>query len=422
MNFNELELDPGLLKGIAGARFAEMLPVQQQTLPLTLAGRDVTVQSQTGSGKTAAFLITIFKLFGENGNLKKRKALIIAPTRELAVQIEKEAKLLGRYLPYTAGCFYGGVGYAQQEAMLRHGVDIIIGTPGRLLDFCGSGKLNIGQVDMLVIDEADLLLEMGFLPDLRRLLKNMRPPDRRQTMLFSATLGTEARGIASHYMNNPSRIEINPEQLTVETVAQEVYHVGNREKMSLLLGLLKKDYSRNALIFANMKHEAARIANRLKQNGYTCEHLTGDLAQSQRMRIIEDFKSGRLPLLVATDVAARGLHVEGLELVINYDLPGDCQNYVHRIGRTARVGKTGKAISLACEKFVSNLEAIESLIGLKIPVQFAEDGLYVKDRSTRSDHDRFRGAKTDFRQSKGRDARETSFRRRSHPSSARPSH
>ena len=422
MNFNELKLDPGLLKGISDAGFAEMMPVQQQTLPLTLAGRDVTVQSQTGSGKTAAFLVTIFQLFGETGNLKKRKALIIAPTRELAVQIEKETKLLGRHLPYTSGCFYGGVGYAKQEAMLRRGVDILIGTPGRLLDFSSSGKLNLGQVDMLIVDEADRLLDMGFLPDLRRLLKNMKPPDRRQTMLFSATLGAEAREIASHHMNHPLRIEINPEQLTVETVAQEIYHVGTREKMSLLLGLLKRDFSRNALIFSNMKHEAERIANRLRQNGYACEHLTGDLAQNQRLRIIEDFKSGRLPLLIATDVAARGLHVEGLELVINYDLPGDCQNYVHRIGRTARVGKTGKAISLACEKFVSNLEAIESLIGQKIPVQFADDNLFAKDRSGWIDRNRRHETKKDFRQPMGRNSRETSFRKRPRPGSLRPSH
>ncbi|UCH97698.1 MAG: DEAD/DEAH box helicase, partial [Candidatus Aminicenantes bacterium] len=345
-------------------------------------GRDAYVQSQTGTGKTAAFLITIFQLFLEkNRPIKKKKALIIAPTRELAVQIEKNARALGRFLDFKTGCFYGGVGYNNQERLLDKGVDIIVGTPGRLLDFHHKKKLDLNSIGFVVIDEADRLFDMGFLPDIRRIMDCMSRQSQRQTMLFGATLDANTRGIAREYMKNPVKIEIMPEQVTVDKITQVLYHVGEREKINLILGILKKELPRNALIFTNMKQEAARVARHLEYNGYKCQHISGDLPQRKRLQVMNHFKAGKLPFLVATDVAARGLHIDDLELIINYDLPGDCENYVHRIGRTARAGKSGKAISLACEKYVYNLEAIESFIGIKIPIGYAEDDLYLQDKA-----------------------------------------
>ncbi|MCK9274364.1 MAG: DEAD/DEAH box helicase [Syntrophales bacterium] len=381
MNFNELDLNEAVLKGIHDAGFVECTAVQALTFAETLKGRDVTVQSQTGTGKTAAFLITIYKVFSDNFSKKPKKALIIVPTRELAVQIEKEAKILGGHLPYTVGSIYGGVGYAKQEALLEKDADIIIGTPGRLLDFSRSGKLNLRERSILIIDEADRLFDMGFLPDLRQMLRKMPPPEKRMTMLFSATLDSVARELAWEHMNQPVEIAVTPDQKVVEEVFQELYHIGFHEKINLLLGVMKREAPRNALIFTNTKHDAYELSQRLECNGFPCEYLIGDLPQRKREKIIKRLKSGDIPFLVATDVAARGLHVDDLELVINYDIPQDCENYVHRIGRTARAGKTGKAVSLACEKYVYGLEAIETYIGMKIPVLWPEEALFESDKS-----------------------------------------
>lgn len=343
-------------------------------------GKDVCAQSQTGTGKTAAFLITIFQ------NLRKqkgKKALIIVPTRELAVQVEKDALLLGAHLDYKVACIYGGVGYNLQERQLEAGAEIIVGTPGRLLDFNKSHKLNFRDIGILVIDEADRLFDMGFMPDLKRMLRAMPPAHKRQTMLFSATLSFLVKELAWSFMNDPVEIEIAPEHLTVDTVTQELYHVGNDEKMSLLLGILAREKPKNCLVFTNMKSTAVTLAKRLGMNGIRCEFITGDLQQKERTRIIEGIKSGRIPLLVATNVASRGLHVDNLDLVINYDLPEDCEDYVHRIGRTARAGKEGKAISLACEDYIYALESIEKYLGMKIPVVWPEESLFVEDKSQR---------------------------------------
>jgi ATP-dependent RNA helicase RhlB len=380
MTFEELPLDPRLLRGIQEMGFTELTPVQERTLAITLTGLDAAVQSQTGTGKTAAFLITIFQgqLVAE---ASRRKALIIAPTRELAVQIEAEAKLIGRYLHVNVGCFYGGVGYNHQESMLKHGVDIMVGTPGRLLDLEQKGTLSMRDIGFLVIDEADRLFDMGFLPDIRKILRRVPPLKLRQTMLFSATLSDPAIRIAREYMNRPDRIEITPERITVDTISQELYHVGSREKVSLLLGILKRENPKSVLFFTNMKCDAERLSRKLVLNGYRCEFLTGDLPQSRRLRIINDFKSGRVFFLVATDVAARGLHIDDLDMVVNFDLPADSENYVHRIGRTARAGKNGKAVSLACERYVCNLEPIEKFIHMKIPAVYAEDNMFLHDKS-----------------------------------------
>ncbi len=380
MRFEELRLHPDLLRGVAEMGFTELTPVQEKTLPKSLDGKDVAVQSQTGTGKTAAFLLTIFQRQLQSPG-EPKKALIIAPTRELAVQIEAEARLIGRYPGLRIGCFYGGVGYNRQENLLKQGVEVMVGTPGRLIDLGQKGLLKTAGIGFLVIDEADRLFDMGFLPDIRRILRRLPQARERQTMLFSATLSGPAMQIAREFMNDPEKIFINPEQLTVDKIDQELYHVGQREKFSLLLGLLKQENPASALFFTNMKHDAERLSLKLNQNGYRTEFLTGDLSQSRRLAIIDDFKHGRLQYLIATDVAARGLHVEGLDLVVNFDLPGDPENYVHRIGRTARAGKSGKAVTLVCEKYLDSLEAIEGLIDMKIPVKFAEEQLFLADRS-----------------------------------------
>lgn len=381
MKFTELKLDKNILKGVEEAGFTTLMPVQEATLAYTLKGRDATVQSQTGTGKTAAFLITIFHHFLDKNNTRNKKALIITPTRELAVQIEKDAKLLGRFLPFTIGSFYGGIGYHEQEELLRKNVDIIIGTPGRLLDFHYQRKLDFKQMGYVVIDEADRLFDMGFAPDITRMMRNAASPSQRQTMLYSATLDVNTRRLAREFMNSPAKVEITPEQVTVDTITQVLYHVAQKEKLNLMLGVLKREAPKNALIFTNTKRAAHQVARHLEYNGYICLHISGDLPQNKRLKVIEDFKSGKLPFLVATDVAARGLHIEGLEMIINYDLPGDPENYVHRIGRTARAGKTGKAVSLACEDYVYNLDAIETFIGMKIPVAVAQDEFFEKSKS-----------------------------------------
>lgn len=384
MEFNELKLKPGLLRGIEDRGYKEMTAVQEQTLAQTLQGRDVAVQSQTGTGKTAAFLITLFERLPRNSAPKKKKALIIVPTRELAVQIEKEARLLNRHLGYAIGSFYGGVGYTGQLALLKKGLDIVIGTPGRLLDLGERGHLKLKGVGILVIDEADHLFDMGFLPDIKKILKKMPPRGFRQNMLFSATMSRLSRNIAAEHLNRPKFIEVTPERLTVDRILQELYHVKSHIKMNLMLGILKAQAPQNALIFTNMRHSAFRLSKKLQSNGFRSQHLTGDLPQSRRLKIIDDFMAGKFALLVATDVAARGLHIDSLEMVINYDLPQDCENYVHRIGRTARAGNSGKAISLASEGTADHLEAIESFIGMKIPVQTANIDLFATDKSLES--------------------------------------
>jgi len=380
MKFTELGLSERLLQGIQAVGFTDCTEVQERALAYTLKGQDVSVQSQTGTGKTATFLITVFETLLKP-EMNGKQALVIAPTRELADQIEQEARLLGQFLDFKVGSFYGGVGYHQQEKILADGVDVLICTPGRLLDLSQQKKIHLNKMGMLVIDEADRLFDMGFLPDLRKILKRLPRYDQRLSMLFSATLNFTARDLGWEYMNNPVEIEIEPEQVTVDKITQELYHVGAEEKMTLLLGLLQREKPKNCLVFANTKQSSVEIAHRLEVNGYPCKFLIGDLPQKSRLKIIAEVKDGKIPFLVATDIAARGLHVDDLELVINYDIPQDSENYVHRIGRTARAGRSGKAITLACEQYVEHLDAVERFIHGKIPVCWADDSLYVPDQS-----------------------------------------
>jgi len=382
MKFTEFNFNERILKGIGKAGFEKCTNVQVETFQYTLKGKDILVQSQTGTGKTAAFIISIFHLYLTRENLKNKKVLILAPTRELVLQIEKEAKLLGSFLDFRIGSFYGGVGYNQQETMLKDGIDIYVATPGRLMDFANSGKIKFGDFAILIIDEADRMFDMGFFPDIKRMIKRMVSPSERISMLFSATLSLKVKNLAWEYMNEPAEVNISGGQITVDKIKQVLYHVGTNEKINLLLGLLKFQNPVNVLIFTNTKQDAVRVAARLAGNGYECDYIIGDLPQKKRTKIIDSIKSGKLKYLVATDVAARGLHINDLDLVINYDIPEDFENYVHRIGRTARAGKSGMAATFACEKFVYGLEAIESFIKMKIPVEWAADEMFVEDKST----------------------------------------
>ncbi|MDR3191836.1 MAG: DEAD/DEAH box helicase [Treponema sp.] len=381
MRFEELNLHPDLQRGIAEAGYVTCMPVQEQVLVNAFNGQDLYVQSQTGTGKTAAFLIVIFQRLLAEDLLSGRKAIIMVPTRELAVQVEEEAKLLGKYLPFGIGSFYGGVGYVQQEKMLRDNVRVLVGTPGRVLDLNKSGKMNLMDIAFLVLDEADRMFDMGFYPDLRKLIRVVPPADRRQTMLFSATLNTWVKNLAWEYTKNPYEIEIKPETVTVEEIEQVLYHVPSEGKMRLLLGMLEREKPESAIIFCNTKRYTEIVAKRLRINGYQCEFLIGDLPQSKRLKIIDDLKAGNIRYLVATDVAARGLDIEDLAMVVNYDLPVESENYVHRIGRTARAGKTGKAVTLASEQDVYELPDIEKYIGKKIPSEIAGEELYGEDKS-----------------------------------------
>ena len=382
MKFNELNLDPQLLDGVDKAGFVDCTLVQENVLPVSLEGKDVMVQSKTGSGKTAVFLLTIFQRHILSKG--KSRALVVSPTRELAVQIEEDAKLLSSGMKdYRVGCFYGGVGYEEQNNEIKEGLDLYVGTPGRLLDYAKSRKIDFRQFDIVVLDEADRMFDMGFYPDIRNMFGMMRDKEYRQTMLFSATLSTKVRNLAWNYMNDPKEIEVQPEEITVKNITQELYHVTKEEKFPLLLSILNKLNPQSCLIFTNTKDMAVEVSKRLNMNGYKTEYLMGDMAQSKRLETIDSMKEGRLHFLVATDVAARGLQIDDLELVVNYDIPEDYENYVHRIGRTARAGKSGIAVTLACEAYIYGLEAIENYIQMKIPVHWAdEDGLEkIEDKS-----------------------------------------
>lgn len=381
MKFTEFSLDSAILQGIDEAGFEKCTPVQEQAIPYLLEARDVAVQSQTGTGKTAAFLLPIFHLLLNDERYSGRRVLIIAPTRELAVQIEEEARLLGQFLKFRVASFFGGVGYKPQQDALKNGYEILVGTPGRLIDLNESGYLDFKEIGICIIDEADRLFDMGFYPDIRKMLRRMVDKEERLTALFSATLGTRVRNLAWEFMNNAEEIAVTPEQITVEAVNQELYHVSKSEKMELLLGILRKYHPSSALIFTNTKRMAEEVAKRLEINGFPTDYIIGDLPQKKRLKIIRTIKEGKNEILVATDVAARGLHIENLDMVVNYDLPEDPENYVHRIGRTARAGREGHAVSLACERFVYSLEPIESFIGMKIPTSELSDDLFVQDES-----------------------------------------
>lgn len=376
MQFDELNLPNSLRQGIIGAGFSQCTPIQERTLPLTLAGKDVAGRGQTGTGKTAAFLITLFSRLLSNTNKRtKPRALILAPTRELVVQIEQDARLLGQDCGFSIQAVYGGVDYNKQREGLRGGVDIVIGTPGRLIDYLKQHVCSLRAIEMLVIDEADRMFDLGFIGDLRYILRSLPPFDQRQNLMFSATLNQRVMELAYEFMNMPEKVTVSGEHLTADNIEETLYHVARKEKFPLLLGLLRSEAMERIMIFINTKREGERLQALMTANGQACRLISGDVAQEKRLRIMRDFKEGRLAVLIATDVASRGLHIDGVSHVINYDLPEDSEDYVHRIGRTARAGARGKAISLADEQGVLSLEAIEDYIGHSIPTAWAEDAL-----------------------------------------------
>jgi ATP-dependent RNA helicase RhlB len=383
--FEALGLSGDILAGLKAAGFSYCTPIQAQVLPLALAGRDVAGQAQTGTGKTAAFLVVVLSRIL---HLPRRKgvgpsALIVAPTRELATQIYDDARLLGGHTRVRLTKVIGGVDYTRQAKMLRQGTDIVVGTPGRIIDYVKQGILKTSGIASVVIDEADRLLDLGFAKDMRYILRKLPHYSKRLSMLFSATLTYRVMELTYDYMNMPEFVTVTTEDITVEGIEQQLFHVSSDMKLSLLLGLLKRERWRRILIFSNTKAQVVWLASKLKGNGRPAEAITGDLPQSKRLRLMAQFKQGKIKILVATDVASRGIHVEDISHVINYDLPQHVENYIHRIGRTARAGKTGKAWSLACEKYVYHLEPLEEMLDYKIPVVWPEDDWFEKDRSKR---------------------------------------
>ena len=399
MDFTEFGLDERLMKGIEAAGYVNCTPVQEQVIKASkkaedaAKGPDLYVQSQTGTGKTCAYLVAVIGEMLKEEN-KGKKCLILAPTRELAVQIEEEAKVLAGTSGLKAFSVYGGVGYEKQIANLKKGVDIIIGTPGRVIDLQEGGNLVLTDAKFCVIDEADRMFDMGFYPDLRKILKCLPEAENRQTMLFSATLNSYVKNLAWEYTRDPVEITIEAENIIVSEIQQELLHVSSDEKMKLLIGILKHENPESVIIFCNTKRSCEVVAKRLQMNDIKAEFLIGDLPQSKRLQILKSLKAGEVKCLVATDVAARGIDVDDLAMVINYDLPVEAENYVHRIGRTARAGKSGKAYTFCSEQDVYNLPAIERYIEMSIPAtvaypdQMEEDksaGVYIKTENWHGD-------------------------------------
>jgi len=371
IRFSSLDLPEELLKGVEEAGFEFCTPIQAESLPIALEGRDVAGQAQTGTGKSAAFLLATFNYLlkhpaPEGRTPRQPRAVMLAPTRELAIQIHKDAEVLGKHTGLRIVLVYGGTGYDTQKKELEEGVDILIGTPGRLIDYFKQKIFDLNAVQVMVLDEADRMFDLGFIKDIRFLLHRMPPPDQRLGLLFSATLSQRVAELAYEHMNNPTPINVMPDIMTADRVTQTVYYTANEEKIPLLVGLLRKMDPHRTLVFINTKHVAEKITAWLEANGIQAAVLSGDVPQQKRQRLLKDFSEGRLPVMVATDVAARGLHIPEVSHVINFDLPQDAEDYVHRIGRTARAGASGDAISFACEDYSFSLPDIETYIGHSI--------------------------------------------------------
>ena len=374
IKFTDLPLQEKLHKALDFINFTHCTPIQAESLPLMLAGKDVAGQAQTGTGKTAAYLLTILQHLlhhpGHGGpDQAPLRALIISPTRELAIQIYNDAILLNKYTDFRIGLVYGGVDYDKQRKMLQDGVDILIGTPGRLIDYYKQKVFSLAKLQVVVLDEADRMFDLGFIRDVRYMFRRMPKPDMRQSMLFSATLSWRVTELAYEHMNNPLLIRINPEQITAQNIRQIGYHIASEEKIPLLLGLLRRIDPKRTLVFANTKRTAEQIWGNLEANGYHSAILSSDVPQRKRQKLFQEFSTGILPILVATDLASRGLHIPDISHVFNYDMPQNPEDYVHRIGRTARAGASGDAVSLICEEYVYSLHEIEEYIGHKIPTE-----------------------------------------------------
>jgi ATP-dependent RNA helicase RhlB len=416
--FDQFELHPNILAGLEAAGFHYCTPIQAETLPLSLAGQDVAGQAQTGTGKTAAFLVVALQrmlrqdmtaiaaapaaeaptqesVADPSGAVKAEapsesrvrpaslrprqpRVLILAPTRELAVQIHKDAEILASHTDFKLGLVYGGTGYQAQRDEIAAGVDILIGTPGRLIDYLKQRVFDLRQVEVVVLDEADRMFDLGFIKDIRFVLRRLPPPSERLGLLFSATLSYRVMELAYEHMNDPKMVEITPERVTADRVTQRGYMVANDEKVPLLIGLLRQLEGARSMVFVNTKREGERVWGYLEGNGLKAAMLSGDVPQKKRLSLLKRFQEGELATMVATDVAARGLHIPGVTHVINYDLPDDAEDYVHRIGRTARAGAAGDAISFVCESYAMGWPDIEAFIGARIPISTVEPELLAK--------------------------------------------
>jgi len=370
--FASLGLDPRIMQGIRDAGFTTTTPIQAQTLPVALQSRDVAGQAQTGTGKTAAFLVAMYQALltrppAPGAAPTSVRALILAPTRELAVQIHHDAETLGRHTGLRNAVVYGGVDYEKQRRQLADGVDVLIGTPGRLIDYFKQRVFDLRHAHVLVLDEADRMFDLGFIADIRYVLRRLPPPEKRQSMLFSATLSYRVLELAYEHMNNPELVRIEPDKRTADRVRQIIYFPAMEEKTPLLIGLLRRAEARRTLVFVNTKRVAERLESVLRANGFHAQAISGDVPQQKRLRFLRDFHNGDLAVLIATDVASRGLHIPDVSHVFNYDLPQDAADYVHRIGRTARAGAEGDAISFGCEEYAVSLPEIEEYLGHRIP-------------------------------------------------------
>ncbi|WP_293679503.1 ATP-dependent RNA helicase RhlB [Thiolapillus sp.] len=373
VRFDSFGPSDAILAGVKDAGFVYCTPIQAATLPPALAGQDVAGQAQTGTGKTAAFLLAALHQMEKHPPSERRRpnqplALMVAPTRELAIQIEKDARVLAGHTPYKVEVVYGGTGYESQRNAVREGVDILIGTPGRLIDYFKQKVYDLREVRVVVLDEADRMFDLGFIKDIRFLLRRCPPPDKRLGMLFSATLSFRIKELAYEHMNNPKTIEIEPDKVTADRIEEQGFMTANDEKIPLLIGLLRQWQDARTIVFVNTKRAADQVWGFLQGNGIETAVLSGDVPQKKRMSLLKKFTEGGLDVLVATDVAARGLHIPDVTHVVNYDLPEDAEDYVHRIGRTGRAGAAGKAISFACETHAFSLPDVEAYIGHSIPM------------------------------------------------------
>lgn len=366
--FHDLKLPLGLMHAIADLEFQYCSPIQAEALPDTLQGKDLVGQAQTGTGKTAAFLIAILTQLQRQAHSGKRpsgvpKALILAPTRELAIQIAKDARALSKYMRVKIVDVFGGADYRKQQERLQGIVDIVVATPGRLLDFQKQNIIKLDEVQFLVIDEADRMLDMGFIPDVKQIVYSTPHKDKRQTLFFSATFTDDVRRLAEQWTRQPIQVDIEPEQVASDSVEQKVYIVTGDEKYPLLYNLITQQNLQRVMVFSNYRHETRSLNERLRKDGIRCAMLSGDVPQNKRTKTLEDFRNGKIRVLVATDVAARGIHIEGVSHVVNFNLPQDPEDYVHRIGRTGRAGESGISVSFACEEDSFYIPDIQDYLG-----------------------------------------------------------
>ncbi|WP_076415981.1 ATP-dependent RNA helicase RhlB [Shewanella sp. UCD-KL12] len=371
--FADFSLNEGIKTALNESGFEFCTPIQALSLPILLQKKDIAGQAQTGTGKTLAFLVATFNHLlstpiPEGRQLNQPRAMIMAPTRELAIQIAKDATLLAKHTGLKVGIVYGGESYDVQRKVLDKGIDILIGTTGRIIDYVRQGIINLSAIQAVVLDEADRMFDLGFIKDIRFLFRRMPDAKSRLNMLFSATLSMKVQELAYDHMNEPEKVVIAPNEKTSKNIREEIFYPSMDEKMKLLLSLIEEDWPEKAIVFSNTKHSCENVWSWLSGDGHRVGLLTGDVPQKKRIRILEQFTSGELDLLVATDVAARGLHISDVSHVYNYDLPDDCEDYVHRIGRTGRAGKSGVSVSFACEEYALNLPAIEEYITHSIPV------------------------------------------------------